>query len=86
MEEADKYCTECKKNLCRACISIHDDYNDDHQLVDVNRTEEVDRGTTLFAEKCEKHEDELIKLFCVEHDALVCSVCAILEHRYDSSL
>ena len=78
VKQAQKYCIECKKNLCNDCVEIHIEHNEGHTLVEGHGDDEA---VNLLTEKCEKHKDKLIELYCVDHDELVCSICALLEHR-----
>ena len=78
IKQAHQYCRDCRKNLCYDCVEIHNDYNDGHTLLDKLGDDEEEN---VLTEKCEKHKEEVIKLFCVDHDELVCSICALLEHR-----
>ena len=78
VKEARKYCTDCRKNLCADCVDIHIEHIGAPVLVDEFGEEEE---ASVLTEKCGTHKGELIKLFCVDHDALVCSVCALSEHR-----
>ena len=78
VKQAQKYCIDCKKNLCKDCVEIHIEHIEGHTLVDGHGDDEE---VNVLTEKCEKHTDELIKLYCEDHDELVCSICALLEHR-----
>ena len=78
IKQAKSYCSDCTKYLCVDCVEIHIEHNEDHTLVDVY---DVDQLDNVLTEKCGKHRDHVIKLFCVNHDELACTLCATLEHR-----
>ena len=78
IKQATSYCRDCTKYLCADCVEIHINHIEDHTLVDVHDVGQLD---DVLTEKCGKHRDQVIELFCVDHDELACTLCATLEHR-----
>ncbi|XP_063398798.1 uncharacterized protein LOC134683440 [Mytilus trossulus] len=82
---AVKWCTECEENLCKECFQFHKKgkATKTHHVVDVS---EAGIFPTLENKQCSKHNDMLLDLFCVDHDALTCRQCMTAEHRACSKL
>ena len=78
IKQAKSYCRNCTKYLCVDCVDTHNEYIEDHTLVGVH---DVDQLDNMLTEKCGKHKDKVIELFCADHDVVVCSDCATLKHR-----
>ncbi|XP_060554335.1 uncharacterized protein LOC132715361 [Ruditapes philippinarum] len=92
---AHGYCTDCKEHLCKNCFIVHKKHklSKQHTLLDATRmpkvlhqpptstyTDQSDKLTT----PCCKHPKEMIKFYCHDHEALLCSVCVTLEHHATS--
>ena len=80
---AIKYCVECDENMCKKCLNDHNKFAamKGHQLLDKVKTP---GGTTieLPSQRCENH-GKLIDVYCPGHDAVGCSTCMNIEHRYE---
>ena len=73
---ADFYCFDCVKHMCSDCLGPHNDYNDYHNVIK-GKVEDKD----ILTEKCGKHHDEFITVFCCQHDVLLCRQCHHQDHR-----
>ena len=73
---ADYYCHDCQKHMCTSCLGMHNYFNDNHKVVK-GKVDDKD----VLTEKCGKHSDEFITVYCRQHDALLCRQCQLLEHR-----
>ncbi|XP_060579159.1 E3 ubiquitin-protein ligase TRIM71-like [Ruditapes philippinarum] len=85
------YCLDCKEHLCQSCYSTHRRPKplQHHQLIDnpnmslqetLQKLSKSGEQADEFSNYCAKHIKEVIKLYCHDHSALVCSVCVALEH------
>lgn len=79
--EASHFCVDCQKNLCGICADVHVEHNEHHSIIEGHGKDHVDGGEATLTEKCERHPSHLIELFCVDHNALACSLCDLQEHR-----
>ncbi|XP_060597633.1 E3 ubiquitin-protein ligase TRIM71-like [Ruditapes philippinarum] len=87
------YCVDCKEHLCQACFITHrkPKPSQHHQLLDkehmpmkqnlqiASKSTPTKQADSLTM-PCSKHTKEVIKLYCHDHDALLCSVCVALQH------
>ncbi|XP_053392468.1 uncharacterized protein LOC128555089 [Mercenaria mercenaria] len=90
-KEAHKYCDSCKLYYCKKCLSEHNKFPAlrGHLIKDVTSQpkQTVQTGTPDVStpatpnEPCENHPEEMIKMFCGEHDVVCCTVCIALDHR-----
>ena len=80
-------CTNCRQNLCQFCKEAHLRVLafKGHEVVDViNKTNSKTTRTShreLMQQKCSRHPEEEARYFCLGCRAMVCSDCAITEHR-----
>ncbi|XP_060576863.1 uncharacterized protein LOC132734165 [Ruditapes philippinarum] len=92
---AHGYCTDCKEHLCKTCYKAHKKHKHSkhhtllkgsnmpkvlHQPSTATHTGKSDQLTT----PCGKHQKEMIKFYCNDHEELLCSVCVTLEHQATS--
>ena len=83
---ADGICKQCDEYMCYVCFKNHLVARPcrNHELIDsegtrVNPRMEVDYQNT---EMCSKHNNEIIKYFCRQHDEIACGECMLLgEHK-----
>ena len=68
--DAISFCDECKKYFCNKCQNMHSDILEDHQIINLNKINEV------FIDKCneDNHNDKL-EFFCKKHNTLCCLGC-----------
>ncbi|XP_060604876.1 transcription intermediary factor 1-alpha-like, partial [Ruditapes philippinarum] len=87
------YCVDCEEHLCHTCFSNHlrPKPSRHHQLLDKehmpqkqNLHKSSKSAPSALADDltkpCTKHTKEVIKFYCHDHNALICSVCVTLEH------
>ncbi|XP_053389648.1 uncharacterized protein LOC128552632 [Mercenaria mercenaria] len=86
---AQGYCVDCKENLCATCSTHHKRHtlSRHHNLLDEKSASETLSSASLHPRqpdklktRCPKHMKEMIKFYCQNHLALLCSVCVTLEH------
>ncbi|XP_060599795.1 E3 ubiquitin-protein ligase TRIM71-like [Ruditapes philippinarum] len=87
------YCVDCEEHLCQSCFNTHRRPKPlrHHQLLDKDHMPQQQKlhgsskstsspQTGDFTKPCTKHSKEVIKFYCHDHNALICSVCVTLEH------
>ena len=82
-EYPETRCRLCTRYLCQFCTQSHRRSRDTktHTLDTLDELRESD--TPVIAETicCEKHEGEIIKLYCKTCEETICRDCTIVEHR-----
>ncbi|XP_060586833.1 E3 ubiquitin-protein ligase TRIM71-like isoform X1 [Ruditapes philippinarum] len=87
------YCVDCEEHLCQSCFNTHRRPRPlrHHQLLDEDHMPQqrklhgLSKSTSSpqtcdLTKPCTKHTKEVIKFYCHDHNALICSVCVTLEH------
>ncbi|XP_060569997.1 E3 ubiquitin-protein ligase TRIM71-like [Ruditapes philippinarum] len=84
---AHGYCTNCSEHLCETCFTVHKRHtlSRHHTLQDKSSMPQTlspvtPRQPDNFTKPCPKHNMEMIKFYCHDHEALLCSVCVTLDH------
>ncbi|OWF50517.1 E3 ubiquitin-protein ligase TRIM56-like [Mizuhopecten yessoensis] len=80
--QATQWCVQCSEAYCGPCSQVHRGMKATrkHKLIglqDVLR----DLKCLSLDEMCNEHADEVIKLFCVDHDQPCCTICGATSHR-----
>ena len=83
-EVASVYCAECQQKLCQACEGYHKKFKTtaSHELIKLG--EEVDVETLsdkLPSSKCSKHTGDQLRIYCLECEVAICSMCYIESHN-----
>ncbi|XP_045198981.2 uncharacterized protein LOC123553305 [Mercenaria mercenaria] len=90
---AHGYCVDCREHLCETCFIVHKRHtlSRHHTLLDKNSMPQSISSVSVhptqpdnFTKPCPKHAKEIIKFYCQNHKALLCSVCVTLEHTATS--
>ncbi|XP_053405815.1 uncharacterized protein LOC123566449 [Mercenaria mercenaria] len=90
---AHGYCVDCREHLCQTCFTFHKRHtlSRHHTLLDKNNMPQTISSTSVhpsqpdnLTKPCDKHMKEMIKFYCQNHEALLCSVCVTLEHTRTS--
>ncbi|XP_060595731.1 E3 ubiquitin-protein ligase TRIM71-like [Ruditapes philippinarum] len=88
---AHGYCTNCSEHLCETCFTFHRRHtlSRHHTLQDKTSMPQTMSPANpgqldSFTKPCPKHNIEMIKFYCHDHSALICSVCVTLEHSATS--
>ncbi|XP_052778901.1 uncharacterized protein LOC128216381 [Mya arenaria] len=76
----DAFCPICKEFLCSTCARVHRNQKitKSHALQDKNSMPSSFRGESenkKFTETCQRHAQEFIKYYCLNHEALLCTDC-----------
>ena len=81
---ASTRCEECAVFLCSYCSEFHKKSRaTKHHLLTTLQELKSGVGPLRVAEKirCEKHKDEIIRLYCKTCQVTICRDCTIVEHR-----
>jgi hypothetical protein len=88
---AHGYCTNCSEHLCKTCFTLHRRHalSRHHVLLDKTNMPQTlspvtPRQPDNFQKPCPKHNIEMIKFYCHDHNALLCGVCVTLNHTATS--
>jgi len=81
--KATSRCQDCAEYLCNDCSKDHLRFKrfKDHCLVSLSEAAKSPEKLVHTSEKCDRHADEKLKLFCVTCSKAVCSVCALTLHQ-----
>ena len=81
---AESRCNECGIFLCQYCTECHKRYRstEHHKLFSMEQLKS-NPGPLTIAQKirCQKHKEEIIKLFCKTCQTTICRDCTIVDHR-----
>ena len=81
---AESRCNVCGIFLCQYCTESHKRYRstEHHKLLSMEELKSKP-GPQTIAEKirCQKHKEEVIKLFCKTCQTTICRDCTIVDHR-----
>ncbi|XP_045216498.2 uncharacterized protein LOC123566453 [Mercenaria mercenaria] len=86
---AHGYCVDCREHLCDTCFMAHKRHtlSRHHTLLDDNSMPQTMSSAPVhpsqpdnLTKPCPRHMKEMIKFYCQNHEALLCSVCVTLEH------
>ncbi|XP_045213251.2 E3 ubiquitin-protein ligase TRIM71-like [Mercenaria mercenaria] len=91
------YCVDCEEHLCDSCFNTHRRPKplQHHKLLDKDNMPHTQNLSTMssstnvgqtgdLTSPCSKHTKEVIKFYCHDHKALLCSVCVTLDHTRTS--
>ncbi|XP_053385616.1 E3 ubiquitin-protein ligase TRIM71-like [Mercenaria mercenaria] len=87
--EALFQCTDCYIFFCHRCVSGHNKFTENHNVVDRSsnnfgkgqRTPRPFTPLDLPTDFCDEHDGELIRMFCVKHEVVCCTICVTVKHR-----
>ena len=80
---AVKYCVDCENNMCEQCAKIHSAMKSSklHRVVKLGELSTLDTSMSLALRNCREHEDEKIKIYCLDCETAVCQTCFLIEHN-----
>ena len=85
-EQANRYCKQCSKFLCQACVDKHNKWGDfsSHQILGVedvaSTASKLVPLTVQPTMECSSHGNPLV-VYCDTCDKLICQLCTINHHR-----
>ena len=82
-EHPETRCQQCTRFLCQFCTESHRRSRDTktHTLSTLDELRESDLPVIAETVRCQKHEDEVIKLYCKTCQETICRDCTIVDHR-----
>ncbi len=82
-EHPETRCQQCTRFLCRFCTESHRRSRDtkSHTLSTLDELKESDAPVIAETVRCQKHEGEVIKLYCKTCEETICRDCTIVDHR-----
>ena len=82
-EHPETRCQQCTRFLCQFCTESHKRSRDTktHTLSTLDELRESDLPVIAETVRCQKHEDEVIKLYCKTCQETICRDCTIVDHR-----
>jgi len=81
---ATMLCSDCAQTMCDACADGHrrQRLSRSHELIKISECENVDELLVNAASKyCAKHQDEVLKWYCLECKESTCGTCFIQSHK-----
>lgn len=76
-----KHCKECRVNLCKTCLTFHERFTSGHHIVDILDDQKGQQRPEVPTQRCAKHGDKLVDVFCPTHDNVGCATCVAFDHR-----
>ena len=79
---SEKFCIECQQHMCKRCLKFHSTMSASkkHQVIPTGN-----ESTTAMAQyletSCALHQRENIKIYCLECEIAVCTICFITKHN-----
>lgn len=89
IEEATRYCQECKQFLCPTCTKYHTRFSATagHTLSEAALAQKQTRNIqSVPAAKCLTHPERDIEMYCDTHDMVYCTLCIAKDHRSCTSV
>ena len=82
-EYPETRCRQCSRYLCQFCTESHRRSRDtkNHTLNTLDELRKSEAPVIAEAVCCEKHDGEIIKLYCKTCEETICRDCTIVEHR-----
>lgn len=76
-------CTTCCCFLCEFCSQAHlrARGTSSHGMVSLEEAKKMGSVAMVKPSLCKEHEGEVMKLFCVTCDKVICRDCTVVEHR-----
>ena len=83
-EESDAVasCCDCRRFfLCEHCVKVHKNIpaTKDHYLMTLKK--DMSFTSVNSSPLCQKHPEELLKLYCQDCEVLVCRDCVLVQHK-----
>lgn len=82
---ATMYCVDCQEEMCEECSGYHRRMKMTRQHTQVqfgDRSMLTEQLRLKYPPlKCEKHTDEVLKVYCLQCKVALCMMCYIMEHK-----
>lgn len=82
-KEAEFHCEKCVKFYCNACVKLHNQLHRQHSVAGRHDIAKWPIANAIddILEQCIEHKDEKLKLFCEDHQRILCTVCHVYNHK-----
>ena len=84
-DPATSFCSTCGKFLCEFCQKAHKRLVDfrHHKFTSLSELDQVDKliATAELPSYCTLHSGEVLKLYCITCQKVICRDCTIVNHR-----
>ncbi|XP_028403443.1 tripartite motif-containing protein 45-like [Dendronephthya gigantea] len=76
-------CRQCTRYLCKFCTEAHKRFRDtkNHTLSTLDELKDSKIPVITETDRCPKHEDEVLKLYCNTCQETICRDCIIIDHH-----
>ena len=80
---ATVYCVECQQKICQTCEQYHRTFKATrhHSIVNIGDELVADTLFDALPENCETHSDDPLKIYCVECESAMCTMCYMESHK-----
>ncbi|XP_045191525.1 uncharacterized protein LOC123548384 [Mercenaria mercenaria] len=83
---AKGYCTNCNEFFCAACLKFHrkQSATRNHVILEgkvMPKSPAPVADVEYCSDLCAKHNNEIVKFYCISHDTVGCGDCMVLEHK-----
>lgn len=84
--KAENWCRECQEFICAFCTGQHRIFVSlqNHKISEITAMHDGEENMQVpdLDEPCCAHTGEFMKVFCLDHDKLCCSICFATQHRH----
>ncbi|XP_061179633.1 uncharacterized protein LOC133188277 [Saccostrea echinata] len=83
--KAEYWCNDCAEAICTSCKRLHQIVGSlqKHKISALPIDDKDDKPKfPVLDEPCHLHQGKYVEVFCLDHEALCCSVCFATQHRY----
>jgi len=77
-------CVECQQKLCRTCQGYHEKFKSTsrHRTVDLGKEINIETLSNMLPfSNCNKHKEDLLRIYCLECKEAICLMCYIENHN-----
>ncbi|XP_060073873.1 E3 ubiquitin-protein ligase TRIM56-like [Ylistrum balloti] len=80
---ATHWCRFCSETLCDDCTGFHQSLKKTmrHHVMDLATMRKMSIRDMMAPPTCKYHEDEVLMLYCDDHEELLCNICTATRHR-----
>ncbi|XP_061179631.1 E3 ubiquitin-protein ligase TRIM56-like [Saccostrea echinata] len=83
--KAESWCNDCAEAICTSCKRLHQIVGSlqKHKISALHFDDKDDKPKfPELDEPCHLHQGRYVEVFCLDHEALCCSVCFATQHRH----
>ncbi|XP_063411375.1 E3 ubiquitin-protein ligase TRIM33-like [Mytilus trossulus] len=80
------WCSDCNELVCKACSNAHERLSPPHKVVPTQDVQQPPYSFLNLSNNCKNHPDQVISLYCCQHDKEICDSCVPVSHQYCKSI